>query len=313
MLLNFKEIAQANLGNGLQDTFELFARDFLENLGYEVIQEPDRGADGKKDLVIKEVRKGIAGLTEKLWVVSCKHFIFSGKSVSQDDEPDILDRVNAHKCDGFIGFYSTLPSASLTNKLLGLKTQIESQTYDREKIEKRLLETVDGNKLAERYFPVSYKSFKLENPTPVELWNKTNSLHCDNCGKDLLEDKSGIFVFLVDKNRNYNIPTHTRDVYFSCKGKCDSVLRYQHIAKGLYDSGWDDIPDITIPNVFFFKMNTIINTLMLGETYEQKAMTKIQKMFTACLPYICRELTTDEKEKIKSLSQIPNWLGGMGI
>ena len=52
MILDFKEIPQANLGSGLQDTFELFARDFLSYLGYRIIQDPDRGADGKKDLIV---------------------------------------------------------------------------------------------------------------------------------------------------------------------------------------------------------------------------------------------------------------------
>lgn len=83
MLIDFKEIPKANEGSGLQDTFELFARDFLEDYGYLIVQEPDRGADGKKDIIVKESRKGIAGVTEKLWLVSCKHYIHSGKSVTQ--------------------------------------------------------------------------------------------------------------------------------------------------------------------------------------------------------------------------------------
>jgi hypothetical protein len=56
MLLDFKEIPKANEGSGLQDTFELFGRDFLEDIGYQIIQEPDRGADGRKDLIVGETR-----------------------------------------------------------------------------------------------------------------------------------------------------------------------------------------------------------------------------------------------------------------
>lgn len=59
MVLDFKEIPEANTGSGLQDTFELFTRDFLSFLGYRIIQDPDRGADGKKDLIVEEVIKGI--------------------------------------------------------------------------------------------------------------------------------------------------------------------------------------------------------------------------------------------------------------
>ena len=47
MILDFKEIPEANRGTGLQDTFELFARDFLAFMGFRIVQDPDRGADGK--------------------------------------------------------------------------------------------------------------------------------------------------------------------------------------------------------------------------------------------------------------------------
>jgi len=72
MILDFKEIPQANKGDGRQDTFELFSRDFFEILGYEIIQHPDRGADGKKDLIICESRVGISGVSQIKWLVSCK-------------------------------------------------------------------------------------------------------------------------------------------------------------------------------------------------------------------------------------------------
>jgi len=41
MILDFKEIPQANKGGGLQDTFELFTRDFLQLLGYRIIESPE--------------------------------------------------------------------------------------------------------------------------------------------------------------------------------------------------------------------------------------------------------------------------------
>jgi len=42
-ILNFKEIPEAHIANGEQDRFEMFARDFLEYLGYKIISNPDRG------------------------------------------------------------------------------------------------------------------------------------------------------------------------------------------------------------------------------------------------------------------------------
>ena len=75
-LIDFKEIPIANSGKGNQDLFELFAREFLSEIGYEIIEEPARGADGGKDLIILERRTGIGGNTNFRWLVSCKHFAF---------------------------------------------------------------------------------------------------------------------------------------------------------------------------------------------------------------------------------------------
>jgi len=138
-VLDFREIPEANKNSGKQDTFELFARDFLEYLGYSIIHGPDRGADGGKDLIVKEIRKGVGGETKVKWLVSCKHKAHSGSSVGVNDETDIADRVKANSCTGFIGFYSTLPSSGLTKKLEGLKDRIEYQIYDSEKIEKKFI------------------------------------------------------------------------------------------------------------------------------------------------------------------------------
>ena len=55
-VLNFKEIPEAHKGSGLQDTFELFARDFLVFMGYTIVVDPSRGADGGSDLIVEEKR-----------------------------------------------------------------------------------------------------------------------------------------------------------------------------------------------------------------------------------------------------------------
>jgi Holliday junction resolvase-like predicted endonuclease len=97
MTLDFKEIPQGNIANGQQDTFELFARDFFEKLGFEILQHPSRGADGKKDLIVMEVIKSKTGIIKIKWLVSCKHKAHSGKSVSEDDEINILERIETEK------------------------------------------------------------------------------------------------------------------------------------------------------------------------------------------------------------------------
>jgi hypothetical protein len=99
----------------------MFASEFLELTGYRITSGPDRGADQGRDLVAEETRFGIGGTTTIRWLVSCKHHAHSGKAVGVDDELNILERVRAHDCTGFIGFYSTIATAGLTARLEALR------------------------------------------------------------------------------------------------------------------------------------------------------------------------------------------------
>ncbi|MBV5261496.1 restriction endonuclease [Synechococcus moorigangaii CMS01] len=127
MILDFKEIAQANKASGKQDDWELFSRDFLEYLGYEILSDPDRGADGGIDIKVREDLSGIRSKSYIIWLVSCKHKANSGQSVVPKDEINILERVASKGCSGFLGLYSTLASSGLTEILEGLKKIIKKQ------------------------------------------------------------------------------------------------------------------------------------------------------------------------------------------
>lgn len=311
MTLDFKEIPQANEGSGLQDTFELFSRDFFEILGYEIIQHPDRGADGKKDLIIQETRTGLSGTTKIKWLVSCKHYAHSGKSVSDTDEPNILDRISVHNCDGFIGFYSTLPATSLGNNFEGLKKKTNIQSFDREQIEKILLETPQGLKLASRYFPKSLEQYTLENPKPAKIFAEALSINCEYCDKNLLDDKSGIFVTLR-KPSDHNAEVYKRnpyeEAYFSCKGRCDTILKNKYLQTENYIDEWCDISDYLTPTGYIKKIMAWMNSLNIdNDKVDKKAFDKLKKLFLNSFPHISREQTTAEKERIKEYLQ--NGLG----
>src|SRR5262245_57290916 len=103
------------------DGWELFARDFLVERGVYIDWTVDRGADQGKDMVAVEQLKGSLGRYRMRWLVSCKHFATSGRSVSATDEQNVLDRIKEFKADGFIGFYSTLASAGLNTRLRALR------------------------------------------------------------------------------------------------------------------------------------------------------------------------------------------------
>ncbi len=307
MIIDFKEIPQANTGGGFQDTFELFSRDFLEDLGFEILQHPDRGADGKKDLIVGETRNGVGGKTTLRWLVSCKHYAHSGKSVSDTDEPDITDRVAAHKCHGFIGVYSTLPATSLGGKLNGYSDKIEHQIYDKERIEKHLLNHPLGIKLARRYFPLSIEKYVSEHPKPAKIFSDEPHLNCEYCGKDLLETKFGLFAVLKEE-----VPDETgelgfkysevKDIYICCKGDCDNRLEAQYRKKGLWEAGWEDINDLMIPTIFLRHIIAFINNVKDGE-FSKEAINKMKHLYINIFPNISRHLTEDEKERVSTLSQ----------
>lgn len=305
-MINFKEIPEAHIASGEQDTFELFARDFFEYMGYKILTPPGRGADGGADIIIEETRKGIAGETKVKWLVSCKHKAHSGNSVTLQDEKDIRDRVESKGCTGFIGFYSTLPASSLTQKIEGLIV-IEHQVFDRAKIEGILLSKKAGVELAKRYFPISIASWANENPTPAQLFAETNGLKCKYCGAELLDDRKGIVVVWKAISGK-----HISRIYWCCKGNCDRQLQRQYHHPDYVDH-WKDIAELCIPTVYAQWIMGLLNRLYTGEpTYSEEAFETFKDLLLEIFPYIARELTAEEKESLGSLCQLPNFMGGLG-
>jgi hypothetical protein len=313
-LLDFQEIPEAGKSSGQQDTFELFARDVLECWGFKVLQGPARGADGGKDLVVEETREGVIESTKLKWLVSCKHFAFSGKSVRPDDEKNVFERVSAAGCNGFLGFYSTLPSAGLS-ELLHRQSAVQVKLFDHAEIERRLLDTREGRHLAERYFPNSVKKLKH---TPAKIFDQPLAIECDYCGKNLLEPPSGIWV-LWHADAKTGDGKHTErfvDVHFACKGKCDKIMedriRNRHASLGFIYDAWDDIPDMAIPTVFITKVMAFFNGLVGGDQYEPEAFNKVKRLLLATFPLVSRHQNDQDQQELEHLQSIPSYLGGMG-
>lgn len=305
-VIDFREIPKANKSTGKQDAFELFARDFLEQIGYIIIQHPGRGQDGGKDIVVQEIRKGVGGESRIKWLVSCKHHAHGTTSVGIADEPNIMERVTANKCNGFLGFYSTLPSSGLIQRLEGLKSEIDCDSYDCERIEKYLLASSDGLKLASRYFPVSISKHRTNTPKAEKYFWHFPDLPCKYCGRNLLElNKTGIIVIWKSIKKVVNI-------YCCCKGNCDQTLKHKYLARhnNVFD-GWEDICDLCIPTIYAKWMNTIFNDVYMKE-YTKTAFKEMKNLMLAIFPYVSRGLTEEEKDTIKKVSSIPSFLGGLG-
>lgn len=297
MILDFTEIPQANKSGGLQDAFELFTRDFLQLLGYRIIESPDRGADGKRDLIVDEILSGISSEVTLRWLVSCKHYASSGSSVSDSDEINISDRLKQHGCDGFMGVYSTLPATSLAGVLKG---QNHSCVFDRERIESILLSNSDGLKIAARYFPESYKKYLIENPLPAKIFGKIEPLQCAVCQRNLLEsDVPGLYVWLSLEGSE---ELKYIGIACVCKGKCDETFFSR--SKSIKDAGWLDIEDLKNPTLWLRNLMAFMNECREENNYSDKAYKEMKMLFITTFPYIARHLTQKEQEQVDHLMQI---------
>jgi hypothetical protein len=306
-VVDFKEIRSAKGGEIGQDEWTLFAREFFAALGTDIESGPDRGPDSGRDLVIVEKRQGLLGSGQHRWLVSCKHFSHSNKSVSIKDEPDILGRVRKFKAGGFIGFYSTIPSAELDRTLSNHKSDINVIVYDSALIERTLLSNPDLKVVFKRFFPRSFKQYRKTTPSTIS--DTRAGLHCNVCGKDLLKDRDGI-VALAEQLTNDN-KIQTVDMYWACRGKCDRALEVTFEKRGFITS-WEDISDLSIPLVFMRWVIAAMNGIRGGSReFSDEAYDKFREFTFAVAQLVVRETSDEERERIESLRSIPAFLGGL--
>lgn len=250
-MIDFKEIPRANLASGEQDKFEFFANDFLSQLTYKIIRGPNRGSDSGTgaDILVGEERKGPGGLTNIKWLVSCKHKAHSGKSVTLKDESNILERVKAEKCQGFMGFYSTILSTGLSKILEELKEEINIIVYSPNNIQSILIKDVEMENIFASYFPESYKNWndtynykrKAIDSNPLPSFMRITKPINKNYSADKFYD--GFPPTMEDLNSDFDIQ---RDIYINENGikkrlfqqinKGDSVTKV-FLIKGVGGSG----------------------------------------------------------------------------
>lgn len=284
MIIDFKEIPQANKGNGEQDLFEQFACDFLETIGYEIIRRPDRGPDGKKDLIVSETRKGIGGETIIKWIVSCKHNAATGIAVKDTDEADIYDRVIKHKCQGFLGFYSTLPASSLSDKLFVLKDKIETDSFDSTRIERELLQNNQKERILASYFPLSHDKYrqKLLGDTSHILENKihlTSSITED----DILRiSKTALIILDIEK---------IKEKYFNSRwDKKKNILSKLH--------RFSDHSNEKVASAIFYFLESVAQL-----TSEKNPSDIARLIYSLVLTFFPSSFEKDEKERIENGKQ----------
>lgn len=300
-MIDFKEISQSG------EDWELFTRDFLVTKGFYIESTPDRGPDGGKDLLITEELSGSLNRYRLRWLVSCKHFATSNRSVSETDEPNILERIKSFNADGFIGFYSTLPSSGLNNRLNQLRKENaikDFKIFDHRFIEDELI-NIGYSNILQRYFPESYKTVK-----PLQLvFNEYIPINCEVCKKDLLqslfvEEYQGNIIYVKDLNGGTN-PETVVDIYCVCKGDCDNNLTAQLQENNKYSS-WNDISDVVLPPEFIRFIFSIMNKIRDNEIiFTDEAFSKLKDFIMAISQKVVRSTTEEERKRFLDLLSIP--------
>jgi putitive lysogenic conversion protein (hypothetical protein) len=156
--------------------WEFFAADFLGAKGYIIESPPARGADNGKDMIVS--------FKEKRYIVSCKHFIHSNKSVTEKDEASFLERTKQHKANGFIGFYSTLVSQNLLDRLIGCRDDnFDFIIFDKDSISNYLPNI--SCFILQKYGAPAPNNFYYMNVSPEEY----QPLPCISCEIDIISDE----------------------------------------------------------------------------------------------------------------------------
>lgn len=156
-----------------------------------IVRYPSRGPDGGSD--------GLVSQNGKTYLVSCKHYAQSGKSVGVKDEESILDRLVQHGATGFIGVYSTMLSTGLDERFRKMnQAGHECLIYD-------------GN-IISNYLPKisAYVLQKYSLPNGVSYMlhvhpSDYRPLPCMGCGVDILHDEMihySMALVYLDKNKN---------------------------------------------------------------------------------------------------------------
>jgi hypothetical protein len=124
------------------EDFEFLCEDLLRKMGFEIKSRPARGPDQGKDMIaVLRIEDKISLRTkEEYYLVECKHRAIGGKSVTEDDVKNIVERVLKHKCRHYLLITSATLSETVKNQIEGISessdTPIEASFWNKHDLDK---------------------------------------------------------------------------------------------------------------------------------------------------------------------------------
>lgn len=149
--LDFSELGSRPAGENLEGLVRLMG----ERLGL-TVSWSGRGADQGRDLIFVETQTGRIGAMPVRWLVNCKDNSKTKHAVTEQDVGSIVDKVQQHRCQGFLLATTTTVGTALKAKMDALashpQTPIQTKVWDRFELTSKLLSDQFAD-LLRQFFP----------------------------------------------------------------------------------------------------------------------------------------------------------------
>lgn len=137
------------------EEFELLCEDLLRSSDFLIESRPARGPDKGKDILATKYETDLLGnVEEQRYLVECKHFTKSGRSVKEVDIGNFQARLSVHRANRYLLITTTIPSETVKDQLSALSRDpavpFKAGFWAKHDII-RLLQ--DHPRIIERYFP----------------------------------------------------------------------------------------------------------------------------------------------------------------
>ena len=144
-------------GDGFR--FERFVESLLECLGWRVLKGAGVGPDGGRDILAARTEESATGrVRERTYVVQCKHYGGSGRSVGQDEVSDCITQPARHCGQGWLLVTSSRLTEGAVQSIdaaRSTKPEFEFGYWDSAHLERFLLRD-ECREVLKQYLPKSY-------------------------------------------------------------------------------------------------------------------------------------------------------------